>query len=149
MSERARIAQADLASDLLATPERALDLGPAVAAAILAKVEGLAAVLRIAATPGPAASGAQAAGDRILTPEHPALQPSAPTEAASLAPDPAGSPRDPANEGWLTADEVAIQLRRTRAWVYRQAKSWGFVTRPSRKTLLISRRGLNRWLERH
>jgi hypothetical protein len=51
-------------------------------------------------------------------------------------------------EAWLTADEVAARLRRTRTWVYRQARHWPFAKRPSRKTLLISERGLSSWLQR-
>ena len=43
-------------------------------------------------------------------------------------------------EVWLTAQEVAQQLKRTRAWVYRQARRWPFAKRPSRKTLLSSSR---------
>jgi len=50
-------------------------------------------------------------------------------------------------DSWLTPDEVAARLKRTRAWVYRQARSWPFAKRPSRKTLLISERGLARWME--
>ena len=52
------------------------------------------------------------------------------------------------DDRWLTPDEVAARLQRTRAWVYRQARHWPFAKRPSRKTLLISERGLTRWLER-
>jgi hypothetical protein len=52
-------------------------------------------------------------------------------------------------EDWLTPAEAATRLRRTRAWVYRQARRWSFVTRPSRRTLLISERGLTGWLQRH
>lgn len=48
---------------------------------------------------------------------------------------------------WLTPREVAQLLRRTPAWVYRQARKWPFAKRPSRKTLLISEHGLRRWLE--
>ena len=49
---------------------------------------------------------------------------------------------------WLTADEVAVRLKRSRAWVYRRAQWWAFAKRPSRKVLLISERGLTCWLER-
>jgi hypothetical protein len=147
--EGARRVAVPTAANLLNAPERALELPPADAAAILAKVEGLAAVLRIAATSGSARNDARGAGDGILTANRPSLAPSALSKDASIESSPTSSPRDPANERWLTAVEVAAQVRRTRAWVYRQAKSWSFVTRPSRKTLLISEHGLNRWLERH
>ncbi|NOT33992.1 MAG: hypothetical protein HOP12_07470 [Candidatus Eisenbacteria bacterium] len=50
-------------------------------------------------------------------------------------------------DAWLTADEVAVRLRRTRPWVYRQARRWTFAKRPSRKTLLISERGLTHWMQ--
>jgi hypothetical protein len=53
----------------------------------------------------------------------------------------------PANDSWLTADEAAARLKRTRAWVYRQARRWSFAKRPSKKTLLISQDGLARWME--
>lgn len=66
-------------------------------------------------------------------------------EAISPAqPHPALEPTDT----WLTADEVAARLKHTRAWVYRQARRWPFAKRPSRKSLLISERGLTRWMER-
>lgn len=51
------------------------------------------------------------------------------------------------DDSWLTPDEVATRLKRTRAWVYRQARRWPFAKRPSRKTLLISESGLARWME--
>jgi hypothetical protein len=108
----------------------------------------LAAVLRIGATPRPARHNAEAAGDETPLAGQ-ALRPSALYEDAGDKLSPTRFPRDPANERWLTAAEVSLQLRRTRAWVYKRAKSWSFVTRPSRKTLLISQQGLNRWLERH
>ncbi len=49
---------------------------------------------------------------------------------------------------WLTADEVALRLKRTRAWVYRQARRWPFARRLTRRTLLISERGLTAWMSR-
>jgi len=52
-------------------------------------------------------------------------------------------------QSWLTPGQVAERLHRTRQWVYKQSKRWTFVTRPSRKTLLISEQGLDRWLKRH
>jgi hypothetical protein len=67
---------------------------------------------------------------------------------ASGPPAAASAPAAPA-EDWLTPAEAATRLRRTRAWVYRQAQRWNFVCRPSRRTLLISERGLTGWLQRH
>jgi len=48
---------------------------------------------------------------------------------------------------WLTAEEVACRLRRTKGWGYRQARRLPFAKRPSRKTLLISESGLVRWMD--
>lgn len=52
----------------------------------------------------------------------------------------------PERDVWLTADEVAARLHRSRAWVYRIARRWSFVRRPTRKTLLISERGLDHYM---
>ena len=65
----------------------------------------------------------------------------------TLTPIPSIVASKEAPDTWLTADEVAGRLKRTRAWVYRQARRWPFAKRPSRKTLLISERGLTRWME--
>jgi hypothetical protein len=62
-----------------------------------------------------------------------------PTAGPATAADP--------EDRWLTPHEVAERLKHSRAWVYRQARHWPFAKRPSRKTLLISDRGLTRWLE--
>jgi hypothetical protein len=67
-------------------------------------------------------------------------------EPAAVEPA-AAQPRD--DDVWLTAAEVAKELRKTRSWVYRQAKRWAFAKRPTKKSLLISRNGLRRWMERH
>ena len=53
MPEHARLGIVPTLADLLGTPERALDLAPGEAAAMLAQVEGLAAVLRLAAAAEP------------------------------------------------------------------------------------------------
>lgn len=66
----------------------------------------------------------------------------------SAAGPPAPEPPQPV-DGWLTPAEAAERLRHTRAWVYRQARRWNFVSRPSRRTLLISERGLTAWLRHH
>ena len=67
-------------------------------------------------------------------------------EPAAVEPA-AAQPRD--DDVWLTAAEVAKELRKTRSWVYRQAKRWAFAKRPTKKSLLISQNGLRRWMERH
>ena len=48
----------------------------------------------------------------------------------------------------LTADEVAAQLQRSRAWVYRQARLWPFANKLSHKTLRFSKRGMEKWMQR-
>jgi hypothetical protein len=67
-------------------------------------------------------------------------------ESAAVEPAVA-RPRD--DDAWLTADEVAKLLKKTRTWVYRQAKQWAFAKRPTKKSLLISQNGLRRWMDRH
>lgn len=52
------------------------------------------------------------------------------------------------DEVWLTAEDAALKLHRSREWVYRHARRWSFVHRPTRRTLLISQRGLDAWLKR-
>ena len=65
MGEHPSIGIAPTAADLLAAPEKALRLDPATAASILAMVEGLAAILRIAAAAEP--RDRQTAGDVLLS----------------------------------------------------------------------------------
>ena len=65
----------------------------------------------------------------------------------ALAPFPSVAAAVQTPDTWLTADEVAARLKHTRAWVYRQARRWPFAKRPSRKALLISERGLTRWMD--
>lgn len=62
--------------------------------------------------------------------------------------DPAAVEAPPEADQWLTAAEVASMLRRTRAWVYRQARRWPFAKKLGRKTLLISKPHLERWVQR-
>jgi hypothetical protein len=52
------------------------------------------------------------------------------------------------DDRWLTPSEAAVILRHDRRWVYRQARRWSFAKRPTRKTLLISERGLRNWMQR-
>jgi hypothetical protein len=52
------------------------------------------------------------------------------------------------DDRWLTPGEAGVILRRDKRWVYRQARRWNFAKRPTRKTLLISERGLRNWMQR-
>lgn len=108
-------------AELLATPERALDLPPAVAAPLLAKVEGLAALLRVAASRSTGLDrvgrGDVGSEGRLLTPD----------EAARLA---------------------SVPRRTIYGWSRRL--DWRpFCRRFSRKVLRIEESGFRRWLERH
>jgi hypothetical protein len=47
---------------------------------------------------------------------------------------------------WLTPEEAAAQYNASIKWIYRHARKWQFVRRPTRKKLLISEAGLNRWM---
>lgn len=68
-SARARLGVVPSLPELLDHPEQAMDLAPPVAVAALVKVEGLAAVLRLAATPATARNGDRTTDreDRDLT----------------------------------------------------------------------------------
>jgi hypothetical protein len=46
----------------------------------------------------------------------------------------------------LTVDEAAELLRRKRRWIYRHAATLPFVRRLTPRSLLCSRRGVERWL---
>jgi hypothetical protein len=46
----------------------------------------------------------------------------------------------------LTVVEVAARLRREPRWIYRQAAKLPFVRRISRRSILCSQQGLERWL---
>jgi hypothetical protein len=48
---------------------------------------------------------------------------------------------------WLTPEELAARLQVSVRYVYRNASSWPFTRRISRKVLRFSEAGLNRWLE--
>lgn len=101
---------------LLDAPERAMELGPAEAAAVLAKAEGLAAVAR---------ERLKAAGSGQL----PGREDATPPELPATMPD-----RPPL----LTPEQVAGHFRRSVEWVYRQAKrnpEWRDFTRRDGRTL--------------
>ena len=68
--------------------------------------------------------------------------------AARLAAPAAEQPSEN-GDALLTVQEVADLVRQDRAWVWRRARrsDWrGFVVKPSRKILLVSRGGLLKWL---
>ena len=56
--------------------------------------------------------------------------------------------RTPDSEKMLTVAEASQRLRRSRQWLYRNAERLPFVKRISRKSMLISEAGLERWLSR-
>ncbi len=64
------------------------------------------------------------------------------------AQSPLGNAGPSKDDRWLTPSEAAEILRRDKRWVYRQAHRWSFAKRPTRKTLLISERGLRNWMQR-
>lgn len=104
-------------AELLAAPALALELGPTEAAALLASVEGLAAILRLAATQAPVSSS-----------ERPSPQPGrwlTPDEAASIA---------------------SVHRRVVYSWS-RRADWRGFTRRLSRKVLRVEELGFRRWLD--
>ena len=123
MPDHARLSVVPMLADLLDHPEQAMDLAPPVAVAALVKVEGLAAVLRIAAA-APAHAGER--------PEHATVE--------------------NGNGGrWLTPDEAAALASVPRRIIYGWSRKAGwkaFSRRLSRKVLRIEEAGLRRWLER-
>ena len=117
-----RLSVAPAESDLLRSPQRALELAPTEAAAMLARVEGLAAVLRLAAV-------AQA---------QPSARPAVPEPSAD-------------GERWLTPDQAATLASVPRRTVYgwsRRADWRSFTRRLSRKVLRIEESGFCKWLDR-
>ena len=51
-----------------------------------------------------------------------------------------------ADDQMLTVDEAAEMLRRKRRWIYSHADNLPFVRRLSPRSLLCSRKGVERWL---
>jgi hypothetical protein len=58
----------------------------------------------------------------------------------------AQSTSETADDQMLTVDEAAAILRRERRWIYRHAATLPFVRRLSPRSLLCSRKGVERWL---
>lgn len=72
-------------------------------------------------------------------------------QIAATAPQSPVAVSHSAADVWLTADEVAARLKTARGAIYglaRRADWRHFCTRPNRRTLRISERGLARWLAR-
>ncbi|MBE3602176.1 helix-turn-helix domain-containing protein [bacterium] len=57
-----------------------------------------------------------------------------------------GARLDPDGDVWLTVDEAALILKHKRRWIYRNAPTLPFVKRLSRKSLVCSKQGIDRWL---
>jgi len=117
-----RLAVVPTTADLLERPELGLRLAPEAAAEMLAKFEGAAAVLRVAALAGP---------------------------RNSVQTDSADSHGGPGR--WLTPDAAAALACVPRRVVYgwsRRADWRAFTHRLSRKVLRIEDQGFRRWLER-
>jgi hypothetical protein len=56
------------------------------------------------------------------------------------------APAEMPDDQMLTVDETAALLRRKRRWIYSHADSLPFVRRLSPRSLLCSRKGVERWL---
>jgi hypothetical protein len=48
---------------------------------------------------------------------------------------------------WLSPEQAAKQFNVSIEWIYRHARKWSFVSRPSRKCTRISETGLRRWMD--
>jgi hypothetical protein len=59
--------------------------------------------------------------------------------------NPSQGPVATPEDRYLTADEAAAILRRSRRWLYRHKKNLPFVRCISRKVILFSEAGLRRW----
>lgn len=63
-------------------------------------------------------------------------------------PEPLNEDTKDTDNGLLTVDETAAMLHKTRRWVYRNAERLGFARRLGYRSLLCSRRGIERVLNR-
>lgn len=66
--------------------------------------------------------------------------------AASLPSQSRATAFSETRDRWLTTDETADLLKVDRKWLYRRAKGLPFCRRLSRKKLLFSEVGLQRWM---
>jgi hypothetical protein len=53
----------------------------------------------------------------------------------------------PEQDTWLTIGEAAREIHRSTKWLYRH-RDLPFIKRISAKSLLVSRNGMNKWIER-
>jgi hypothetical protein len=63
---------------------------------------------------------------------------------ASSAREPASSPKE--GDDWISIDEAAQRLGKTRRWIFKNARTLPFTRRVSKKTLLCSSKGIEKWL---
>jgi hypothetical protein len=115
-------------ADLLDSPELGLDVPPREAAAMLAKVEAAAAVLRVAAARASKSSERPdgAGADEVLTAEHVSRGKVAALDAWGARPAtplPVTPPKSTSSNGCrlLTPDQAADRLGVSRRWVYAHA----------------------------
>jgi hypothetical protein len=52
------------------------------------------------------------------------------------------------SDEWLDIDTAAMRLKKSRRWIFRNARELPFVSRVSRKTILCSAKGIDRYLEK-
>jgi hypothetical protein len=60
----------------------------------------------------------------------------------------ASAPAPDGKDQWITITEASKHICRSRKWFYRRADELPFIKRISPKALLVSRQGLDRWIER-
>jgi helix-turn-helix protein len=66
--------------------------------------------------------------------------------AAPMIAEPSSPPAPEPDDTMLTVEEAAKLIRRDRRWIWRHKKTLPFVKQISGKSLLVSKRGLERWL---
>jgi excisionase family DNA binding protein len=139
-------------ADVLDSPELGLDLPPREAAAMLAKVEAAAAVLRVAAARASQGSGRPdgAGADEMLTAEHASRGKMAALHAWGARPAatlPVTPPKSTSPNGCrlLTPGQAADRLGVSRRWVYAHAAELEG-RRLSRKCLRIPAAAVERYV---
>jgi hypothetical protein len=140
-------------AEVIDSPELGLDVPPREAAAMLAKVEAAAAVLRVAAARASEGSGRPvgAGADDMLAAEHASAGKVASLDAwgtRSATPVPVRPPKPSSSNGWrlLTPSQAADRLGVSRRWVYAHAAELEG-RRLSRKCLRIPLAAIERSLD--